>query len=459
MRGGSRKASTPVRRIDALPDRPRVPIASIIESVATYERLVCALGLHLDRVALRKETARQLRYRGPTKTFFSEAHAAKHPTHTAPAAMQSAVDRLAADVLKLVRTRLNGALPKEASAADAKAIRSAVAQLSPEDRADLRERLLAGKHGGFVQRAEAPIQEFRQVLAQYAQGQTLARKALVQHIQKELAKRQIHMSFDTIEERFRSNTSVKTVPACLIDIIRGLDDRFRTGLVPIDDLCGDEDPKAWLEHRRPRYCFKSASAMHQAIADATGQRYDSVHKALGSKTPARRIQKDIVDCFNNWEERYQRNEDLGIAEEHRGVSVETVQAMLHRLRARYGTNGVLKKVIASELDVNPSWVQRYLAAKPRVKYMPMRYYAQIAKLADGPLKTSGESYLKDEQTRELASVICQRANKALAKAQESRRDPDQALDHYKKLRRRLIEVLKQRRTAPELAEVDPEEKA
>ncbi len=434
-----------------------MPLKEVADLLITYERLIEPLGLSLDRAALRRHTAKAAGYRGPTKTVFSEAHAAKHPTHSAPACIKAALDELTDGATKLIRSKLNGALPKSKRPITPAVVSAALAKVAQEDRQAIACALLDSEHGKFVRRPEIPIEEFRKLLSQYAQGQTLARKALIEHLGRELHKRGIDMSFDTIEERFRSNTTVKTMPACVVEIIQGLDDSFRTGLVPIEHICGDTDPREWLEERRQRYFFKSASAMHQAIAAATGLRYDSVHKALGSRKPAKRIQRDVVECFNTWEKRFQGGEDLEIPEEYQGVPIARVRIMIARLRERYGSTKKVKALLASELGVSASWVQRYMAASPRVKHIPMEYYGRIVKLAEGPLKHTGESYLKDDQTRELAQTICERANKALAKAQKSGSAEDKALDHYKKLRLRLIEVLKQRRTAPDSSKVEADD--
>ncbi len=442
---------------------PRIPIHDLIAAVSAYEGLLTAVGLKVDRAALRRRVAEAAGYDGPTKMLFSEAHAKKHPTHTAPECLRRALDQLTADAVRRLRRRLNGASPKGRGRVTAEVLIQAIGKMASDQRQALGEALLKTPHGEIVRRPEISIEQFQGLLREYAQGQTLARKALIKHISKEFRKRGIEMSFDTIEERFRSNTTVKTMPACIVEIMKNLDGRFRTGLVPIEAMCGDSDPKDWLEERRRRYCFKSASAMHQALADATGLRYDSIHKALGSRSPARRIQKDIKDCFDAWEERFRKGEELGVSETYLGVPIEQVQHVLDRLRARYRGNGKLRALLSAELGVSASWAQRYLASKPRVKHMPMRYYRQLVKLAEGPLRPVGESYLKDEQTRELAETICERANQALmmaqraAQAEEAKVDPEKALERYKKLRLRLIEVLKQRRTAPELASADADD--
>ena len=430
-----------------------MPIRKILEALRSYEELLLSLGLQIDRAAIRRHTTQDLGYRGPMKTFFSESHAARYPNHTAPAEVYQALEGLVKGALKLVRSRLNGSLPK--SDANPDAVIAASRKLKATERSAIAAVVMGSDHGAFVRRQEISIGEFRSLLADYAQGQTLARKGLIEHIQEEFRQRNIDMSFDTIEERFRSTTTVKTMPACIVDIIAALGDQFRTGLIAMEEMCGDQNPKAWLEQKRQRYFFKSASAMHKAIAERTGLRYDSIHKALGSRMPARRIQKDVKDCLDRWEQCYQAGEDLGVKDGHRGVPITEVQPIFDRLRGRYGNNGAIKDELAVALGVSGSWIQRYMAKTPRVKYMPMRHYAKLLEIADAPGGSARVSYLQDTETRALAQTLCRQANHALARAQ-SEGDPEKALASYKQIRRQLIEVLKQRRAAPEIStEVEP----
>lgn len=448
----------PVRNKKAAPARKRalrsdtngsrVPIAVILESLKAYEDMLAALGFQLDRAAVREYSTEDLCYRGPMKTFFSESHAARHPSHTAPMPIHSALEGLLADLSRLLRSKLNGALPKSKRPPKHNELVAAVAKLPSDQKVALAAVVLKSQHARLVRRQEISIEEFRHLLQQYAKGQTLARKALIAHIQKEFRKRDIQMSFDTIEERFRTTTTVKTMPACIAEILRTTDDRFRTGLIPIEEMCGSQNPKEWLEERRGRYSFKSASGMHQALAEKTGLRYDSIHKALGSKAPAKRIQKNIKECFDQWEALHQGGQGLGVSEEHQGIPIGEAQSVLERLRRHFGSNGRLRDALASALDVSPSWLQRYTATSPRVKYMPMRQYARLVELSRSPLPASSRSYLRDGQTRSIAQTLCERANQALALAAEDGDGTDKALEHYKHLRLELIEVLKQRRAAP-----------
>jgi len=386
------------------------------------------------------------------KTFFSRSHAEKHPHHTAPVKILKSLTGLASHLATLVAAQLNGAISKKAQPITPQLIQKALPKIKSEEVESVTQAVLGSKHATLVRRREIPIAQFRALLEDYSRGQTLARKALIQHIQEEFKKRGIHMSFDTIEERFRTTTTVKTMPACIVDIMRGLDDRFRTGLIGIEEMCGDADPKEWLEARRQKHFFKSASSMHQALAEATGLRYDSIHKALGSRVPAKRIQKDIKDCFDRWHELSANGDPLGVSEDYRGVPVQQVASTFEELRRRFGPNGKLKERLAAALSVTPSWIQRYMTSSPRVKHMPMRQYLELQELAEAPSLPSVRSYIQDDKTREIAQSLCQRANMALelAKAEE---DPDKALDRYRHIRRQVIEVLKQRRAAPDLAGV------
>lgn len=456
--GRSRKGSPPHKRATSSGNGTdgRVPIAQVLSALDTYEGLLQGLGLQADRAAIRRQTTCGLTYRGPMKTFFSRSHADKHPHHTAPAKILTSLTDLSSDLAATIASQLNGAINRNGKSVTPESVQNALPKLQAKDVESAAQAVLSSQHATLVRRQEIPIDQFRTLLNDYAQGQTLARKDLIQHIQEEFKKRGIRMSFDTIEERFRTTTTVKTMPACVVDIIRGLDGRFRTGLIGIDEMCGDNDPKEWLEVRRLRYFFKSASAMHQALAAATGLRYDSIHKALGSRVPAKRIQKDIKDCFDHWEKLSESGVSLGVSEDYRGVPVAQVTATFEELRRRFGAHGKLKERLAAALGVTPSWVQRYMTSSPRVKYMPMRQYLELQDLAKAASIPTIRSYIQDDSTRAIADSLCQRANMALelAKAED---DPDKALGRYRHIRRQLIETLKQRRTAPELAAVSSDD--
>lgn len=86
----------------------------------------------------------------------------------------------------------------------------------------------------MIAHAEMSVEEFQKLLREYAGSQTIARSALIGHLQQELAARGIQMSADTIEERFRRNTKVRTMPACAREIIKNLNGRFLTGLIPME---------------------------------------------------------------------------------------------------------------------------------------------------------------------------------------------------------------------------------
>jgi len=180
-------------------------------------------------------------------------------------------------------------------------VAESVRKLPEQERDALADMVLLDGHRAFVQRRYIGVEEFQRLLREFAGDQTVARKKLISHLREEFRRRGIDMSCDTIEERFRARPTVRSMPYCVKHILRNLGEEFRTGLIPIEKLVGNEEPDVWLERARKRLRFRSQSAMHKAIAAATGIRYDSVQsRTLTSATRGCRWRRSASFCRPCW---------------------------------------------------------------------------------------------------------------------------------------------------------------
>jgi len=220
----------------------------------------------------------------------------------------------------------------------------------------------------------------------------------------------------------------------------------RSVLMPIESLTGEEQPDLWLERTRRKLLFRSHSAMHKAIAEATGLKYDCVHKALGSKRKARRIQADIKRCLDGWLETAEKGGELDIDDSYRGVPLEDVQALLPALLRKFQTKEHLCSFMSRETGLRIGSVRRYFQTGGQLRYAPVTIYKWARRLAEdgAPLKR-GNSYLADQRTRQVASEIARRANEALTRWQ-SEQDEEYEIE-YRYLRRALIAIIKEQRVS------------
>ncbi|MBS3764430.1 MAG: hypothetical protein KGZ25_14125, partial [Planctomycetes bacterium] len=239
-------------------------------------------------------------------------------------------------------------------------------------------------HRGLLERRFISVEEFQQMLEDYAGDQTLARTDLINHIQQEFRDRGIEMSYGTVEERFRPDPVVRTMPYCIRQVFRELDGHYRTGLIPIEEMVGEEDPGEWLERSRRRLMFRSHSSMHRAISAQTGLSYAAVHKALTGSEKAGRIQVKIKRCLESWLEKTARGEKLDIPDKYRGVPVEQMRVLLPNLMEQFETKKALYLAIARQTEVGPGAVRQYFQENTRLNYAPMSAYRVGCELARTP---------------------------------------------------------------------------
>jgi hypothetical protein len=228
-------------------------------------------------------------------------------------------------------------------------------------------------------------------------------------------------------------------------IVRGVNGEFRKELVPLEQMVGDADPDEWLEDARARLLFRSHSAMHKAIAEATSLKYDCIHKALSGKEKAKRVQSEIKYCLEDWLRDMDSGQDPDIDEQYRGVPVEMTAGLLPALERAFGTKEELYRHISERTGVKAGSVRRYFQDNGQLKYSPLSVYECARRLAEGKEETPAvRSYLSDKRTRQIAYSLAGKARKALAQLRMVGESAELEAE-FKDLRRALIAAMKERR--------------
>jgi len=426
-----------------------VRVRQFVRWYEPYSRLIQALGHSLDDSRLLRRLADDPQDRrtlaGVLEAYHQERVDGQLVDGQACRRMHELLDDLVGAVLPQacrLAGRDAGAVPGSPSAVPA-----LIADLTQEQRDELADQLLLNGHRAFLKPRYVTVEEFQQLLRQFAGDQSIARQRLIEYLRKEFRRRGIDMSCDTIEERFRSKPVVRTMPYCVKQIFRKLGDEFRTGLVPIEKLVGDEDPDVWLERARLKLLFRSHSVMHKAIAETTGVSYESIHKALSGKRKAKRIQAQVRDCLITWLQKAEGSEELAVADEYRGVPVEQMCALLPALQRAFRTKEAVYRAISEKTGVRPGSIRRYFQNDGLLKFAPLSVY-QIAKtLAAAAPDASHRERIQQRVVREEPEGIwrtAMQAKKAWDKWRQ-RRDNSRLEREFKELRRALIIQLQERR--------------
>ena len=288
--------------------------------------------------------------------------------------------------MEALRTDLTGKLREQSPQMAAGAIHGAdlielVGEMQEMEKDALADVVALDGHRGMVKPRTITVREFQAILAAFAGDQTVARQKLLAHLRDELLRRGIDMSRETIEERFRSKPVVRTMPYCVKHIFRGLGGEFRTGLIPIRQLVGEEDPDRWLEDVRRRLRFRSQCAMHRAIAVATGVTYECIHKALSGRKKAKRIQVEIKRCLEGWLAKAEAGEHIGVDEGYLSVPVQEMCALMPRLQPVFGTKEAVYRRIAAKTSLRAGSIRRYFQNDGQLKHAPLRVYRVAVALA------------------------------------------------------------------------------
>lgn len=392
----------------------RAAITDIVGAYEEYAALAGALGVRVNKGAVRRYALDKLGYRGEMKSFFSRSYAQRHPERTAPKAALEAVEALVCDLARTIHRGLGRRGRLSFRNGCVKRLMTAVGKLDAAKRGALSEEITRGRQAEFLRAQDRPIEDFHRALEEYAQGQTLARSRLIAHLRRELADRGLDMSRASIEERFRRNTKVRTVPPRLIAVVRELDGRFRTGLVEIETLTGEEPPGEWLEACREELGFRSKNAMHRALADSTSVHYETVHKALTNPRPGQRLQREIIDTMSAWREAVRRGERLPVSPEYlRGCSSE-VPGLLRRLSRHSRSRREAMRSGARALGVGPGKMRRTMDGDGRdgrdFSQRGVRQLKELVKGREG--HPHRPSYLIGVNARKMARLFARRAQAA-----------------------------------------------
>ncbi len=423
----------------------RAAITDIVGAYGEFAALAEALGIRVNKGAVRRHALAKLGYRGEMKSFFSRSYARRHPKRTAPIAALDAVEELVSDLARSIHRGLGKRGRLSLGNGCVKRLIAAVGKLNATKRDAMSEEITAGRQGEFLRTQDLPIEDFHRALENYAQGQTLARSKLIAHLRRELAKRGLKMSRASIEERFRRNTKVRTVPPRLVAVVADLDSSFRTGLVEIEELTGKEPPGEWLEACREELGFRSKNAMHRALAESTSVRYETVHKALTNPRPGQRLQREIVDTISAWREAARRGERLPVSPEYlRGHSSE-VPGLLRRLSRQSRSRREAMRSGARALGVGPGKKMRRTMDSDGqdahdFSQRSVRQLKELVKTREG--NSRRPSYLTGGSAKKTARLF---ARKAQAAREQWQMDPENAhlKSTFRRTRLELIMAMKE----------------
>jgi hypothetical protein len=322
----------------------------------------------------------------------------------------------------------------------------------PENAKDgLADAILSNGQAQFVRPRYMEAAAFRSTLGEHHAPECLALVKLAPYLRTQLQERGYLLTDQEITQFFDPACQAQ-VPYCLKSIMAGVNGEFSTGLIPMEEMVGEQDAGDWLEHVRQRLLFRSHSAMHKAIADATSLKYDCVHKALSGNKKAKRIQAEIKYCLDQWLQDAEAGGDPRIDDDHRGVPVEWTCALLPRLEEAFESKEEIYRVISEKTGIKAGSVRRYFQSNGQLKCAPLTVYRLAKKLATGtgsPVRrrpTSRASYLTDQATQRTASTLAARVNDALRRWQEDGADPDLELE-YRHLRLSLIVAIKEQQAA------------
>jgi len=332
------------------------------------------------------------------------------------------------------------------------ALLQALRHLPEDDRESLADAVLLKGHAQFLRRRYMDAATFHRILRERHDPECLAMVKLVPYLSEQLRRRGFDFSEQEIREFFDEKLQ-RRVPCCLKSIMAGVNGQFSTGLIPLEDMVGDQDPKEWLERVRRKLLFRSHSAMHKAIAEATSLKYDCVHKALSGSKKAKRIQAEIKYCLDRWLKDVQEGRDPQVSDEHRGVPVEWTCALLPQLEERFKSKEEIYRVISEQTGIKAGSVRRYFQSNGQLKCAPLSVYRLAKSMAAGDndsaavsRRAARSSYLADQQTRRTAWRLAARVNAALRRWRADAADHALELE-YRQLRRMLIMAIKEQRSA------------
>ena len=402
-----------------------------------YVDLLEAIGHTVHREALLERVSGE----GGGITVLNGAAKGRETATVPPGALRR-IETLRDDLRQQIESGISGEDREESGEEE---LEERLRDLPEPARDHLADIVMQDGHRPCLEKRFLAVEEFQQMLAEYAGDQTLARSSLIDHLRREFRRRGYEMSCEAIEERFRADPLVRRIPYCAGPIIRELGDEFRTGLIPIENMVGEEDPGLWLDRTRRRLRFRSERAMHRAVAQSTSLTYACVHKALSGRERAKRIQVEIKECLEGWLEKLREGQPLPVDDEHRGIPVEEVYALLPRLKQKFETKQAIYRAIAQKTDLKPGSIRRYFQEQGGLKTAPLAVYREACRLAGGGAEQAlkgredcreGEGNGEHQTVASLAS----RTNEAL-KQWKSHRGEGDFKEEFRSSRLELIRRL------------------
>ena len=416
-----------------------VPARRLAHSFSNCAELLGAVGHKIDRDALVKCLTQE---EGQALEVRKALEGRRKAAQIAPEVVER-MDRLQqrlVEGLSSAASAVLGVHPIPSSPGELAVLLKALPQREKDALADT---VLLNGHGQFLEPRYISAAEFRKAVKEQEKDARLALVKLVPHLQQELRKRGFEMPEDRIRKLFDPKCDDPEVPRCLKWILRNLNGEFNGGLVDIQEMVGDKDPDQWLDATRKTLQFRSHTAMHKAIAEATSLKYDCVHKALSGRHKAKRVQAEIKYCLDRWLEDVAAGRAPDIEEDYRGVPVEQVRALLPVLEQKFSCKEGMYRLIAARTGVKPGSVRRYFHSNGQLKYAPLSVYRSAEALAEeGPGRYRPRSYLADNRTRRVARRLAQRAQEVLEQWRRAG-ESDELEIAYKELRLALIVAIKQ----------------
>lgn len=408
----------------------------------SYEHLLAAVGLSPDEEALAGFLGRNQRERNALLALMEEDEEAW--AEQSPAARTKL-----RELLERAEAQVRDCLPDPP--ADTEALTEALRALPEEKKDAVADALLRQGHSRFLEPRYISAEAFRAILNEHHDPEELALVKFVPHLRRRLQERGFELTNGEVRRLFQPDCD-RRVPYCLKRILREADGEFDKGLIPLEDMVGDRDPDEWLEEVRAKLLFRSHSSLHKAIADATSQKYDCIHKALSGRDKANRIQAEIKYCIERWLRRVEEGLEIDVSDDYRGVPVEWTCELMPELQKHFDSKEAVYRAISEETDIKAGSVRRYFQKNSQLKHAPLAVYRLAKELAGGggePLdkeEKRGESYLRDAATRRAAQKLADEVNEAYRRWQRSDDDPELHL-RYRELRRALIVTIKEQHTA------------
>ncbi len=329
----------------------------------------------------------------------------------------------------------------------AQGVAEALRKAAEADREAAADTVLLNGHRQFLRGRSCRLSELHRILDERGDQDELALVKLVPFVRRELARRGIEAGDEEISSWFEPEAEDRDVPHCLKRILSGINGEFETGLIELEEMIGDADPDEWLEDVRVRLLFRSHSAMHKAIAEATSLKYDCVHKALSGRQKAKRIQAEVKYCIEVWLRDLEEGREPDIDDDYRGVPVERMHVLLPALEKAFPTKEEIYRTVSSRTHVKTGSVRRYFQSNGQLKYAPLSVYRCARALADGKVAQappSRDSYLADRRTRRLADELARKARDTLQRWRAEGDAPELEIA-FKEIRRALIVTIKENR--------------